>query len=203
MRYRLAALMLMAVLLLLIAMNLPAAPRPGPVSAILGIGPPDKGRTADEHCEQVVRRLTHYIHGGCLWNVKYDAEVKELPSVARLKEEQVGPWLEKNISAKEENGKRRLRLTFRTGTRSEQVVILNALLHAYIGRTEVSIKICEQALDPSEKRAARYAEAIKKEQEPEQIAALQKLEADTRILGAPWRDEIARLKQIAVIKWAK
>jgi hypothetical protein len=199
MRYRLAALMLMAVLLLMCAMTLPAAPVPEHVSAVLDIGPPPESMTADEFCKQAIRGMTH-PRGG-LWDIKNNAVVKKLPSFARLKKEEVDPWLAKNLRIKEEKGGRHLRLTFWAGTRAEQVTILNALLQAYTAQMKQTIKPHEEVLQLLEKQAsdcARNSKTYSKERE-----LWQKREAGLKVAMAPIKATIAQLRQIAVVKWAK
>jgi hypothetical protein len=196
MRYRLPALMLLAVLPL---MNVLGAPAPQPY-AILDIASPPKGKTAEEHCKDLVDRLTNA--GGYLWFVGNDPKVGKLSSVAHLKD--LGPWLEKNIRITEEDGGRRLRLTFRAGTRAEQVVIINTLLRYYL-RQGVDWRIpgIELALRPIVEGAPRIAKLIKEEQDPVRLARWQKGAEDAIVREADLRDELARLKQVAVIKWAK
>ncbi|MHB1426033.1 MAG: hypothetical protein ACYC3I_22960 [Gemmataceae bacterium] len=73
MRYRLAALMLLAVLLLMSVMNLPAAPAPDP-SAVLDIGPPRKDMKADEYRKDMIHRLSD-PRGHFLWLVSSTARL--------------------------------------------------------------------------------------------------------------------------------
>jgi hypothetical protein len=198
MRYRLAALMLMALLLLMSAMTLPAAPVPDP-SAVLDIGPPPKGKTADEHCKDTIRLLTD--PKGYLRILGGYAKRSKQPSVARLKD--VPSWLERDFRVKEEGGGRRLRFTFRAGTRAEQVVLINALLRSYHNGVTQSIKDDEEFLNKFEGKAKEWAEASKEERDPTKKAELQDMAEGMIKKIAPVRAEVDRAKQIKVIKWAK
>lgn len=206
MRYRLAILMLLLLLAMLPMMYLPAAPAPEPAYAILDIGPPRKSVTAEEHCKERIGCFTNSHRNGYLGIVGAHTEVVKLPSVARLKD--VPSWLAQNIRVKEEKGGRRLRFTFRAGTRAEQVTILNTLLRCHIQEVTETVKDFEKALRRQEEKADWLAKAIKKARDPEEIAHLQKLEERKSWFlqkggGARLREEITRRKQIAVIKWAK
>ena len=86
--------------------------------------------------------------------------MNKLPSVARLKDD-FRPWMVKNLHVTQEDGERRLRLTFRAGSRAEQVVILNALLRVYLKQgVEDSIKIQEESLRWKENRIVELEKRI-------------------------------------------
>jgi len=192
----------LAVLPLMNLMKLPAAPVPDP-SAILDIGPPPKGMTAAEHCKDVIERMTH-PRGYIFFAGGGDSEMSKLPSLARLKDE-FRPWMVKNIRVTQD-GERRLRVTFRAGTRAEQVVIINALLREYIkGDREQRIKGIEEALRLEEKIATDLEARIESgKEERKSVDEYQKQINSLRTNRFPaLRAEIARVKQIAIIKWAK
>jgi len=167
MRYRLAALMLLAVLPL---MGVLAAPVPEPY-AILDVGPPRKGETAEEYREMEIDRLT--LLQSMPAQAWLDPEVKKLPSVARSKDP--WSWLAKNLQVKEEQDGRRLRLTFQAGSRAEKAVILNALLRAYI-RLTVTEKIQnhEKCIRNMEKGKPRLAKLLKEERNANNLERWQK-----------------------------
>jgi len=196
MRYRLAALMLFAVLPM---MNVLAAPAPDPY-AILEIEKPPKGMTVEEHRKNEIHRLTS-PHG--FWNeIWCDPAVRKLPSVAPLKDAR--PWLTKNLRVTEEDGGLRLRLTFRAGNRAEQVVILNALLRSTLRSSEEYIKFREEGLRSYEACIVELEKRIKSGQHRESVDSYRKGIDELRSIRIPeCRAEIARLKQLTVIKWAK
>ncbi len=227
MRYCLAALLLLAVLP---AMNVLAAPAPEP-SAILDIGPPPKEkrppnlsskrrkttlfddesakdslrrpkeRTAEEHRQMRIDSLTDpYVY---LTDICRDPEVRKLPPVAALKDPR--NWFSKNLRVTWEGEGNRLRLTFQAGRRDEQVVIVNSLLRAYIRRNkDERIKYFEGFISSREKNIVVLEKRIKASRDPQEVASYQKGINDLRSNQIPaCRAEIALLKQITVIKWAK
>ena len=125
MRYRFAVSMLLAVIP---GMNGWAAPAPAP-SAILDIGPPPKGKTAEKHRQVEIGRLLFpqgFFHNG--WR---DPEVSKLASIARFEDPR--PWMSENLEVTPVPGKDRLlRLKFRAGSTAEKVAILNSLLRVYV-----------------------------------------------------------------------
>ncbi|HEY7155879.1 MAG TPA: hypothetical protein VH575_18090 [Gemmataceae bacterium] len=215
MRYRLAALMLFAmlsVMSLLIrpapapaildiespskAMDPVAAPDPEPYG-ILDIGPPPKGETA----EQYRQRQSVYKTGDCtLSMVSY--RVRKLPSVAPLAN--THPWLVKNLRVTAEEGDRRLRFTFGAGTRAERAAIINAFLRVSVSSQESTMKSGEEHLRIDENRILRVKLLMKRSQDPRKIASYQKAIDYQRCIRIPeLRAEIARLKQYVVIRWAR
>lgn len=195
MRYRLAALMLLAVLPL---MNVLAAPAPEPY-AILDIGPPPKGWSMEKHCKTAIHGQTCH---GTLSVVSCYADVGKLPSVAPFKDAR--PWLAENLRITEEEGGRRLRLTFRAGTRDEQVTILNALLRANLQARAEYVKFREEGLRSHENCVLELEKRIESGQQPNMVDTYQKGIDELRSIRIPeCRAEITRLKQFAVIKWAK
>lgn len=196
MRYRLAALMLLAVLPL---MNVLAAPAPEPY-AILDIGPPPKGETAEQYRKRQIEAPTS-PHGLSMW--WSDAGVRKLPSVAAMKDAR--PWMAKNLRITEEEGGRRLRFTFQAGTREERVALLNALLRIKLSRDEENIKHGEETLRKHEKTIADAEKHMASGTCPaDLIAAYRKGIDELRANQLPeLRTAIARLKQIGVIQWAK
>jgi hypothetical protein len=201
MRYRRTVFVVLMLLALLTAINLQAAPVPDP-SAILSIGPPPKGIAAAEHCKDVISRLTK--HPGFIWYAGIQPEVSRLPSVISLKDA-AHPWLEKNLRVTQEDGGRRLRLTFRAGNRAEQVTILNTLLRIYIQWEATDrIKVQEEALRWKEDRIVELEKRIESGQARESADSYRKGINDLRANRIPaLRSEIDRLKQVTVIKWAK
>ncbi len=195
MRYRLAALMLLAVLPL---MNVLAAPAPKPY-AIEDIGPPPKGKTADQYCKRQIEGLISHAILSMVWN---DPEVRKLPSIASMKDPR--PWLAKNLRGAEEDGGRCIRLTFRAGTRDEQVVILNALLRVNLRGREESIRFREEGLRSHENCILELEKRIESGQQPHMVDTYRKGIDELRSIRIPeCRAEIARIKQIAVVQWAK
>lgn len=195
MRYRLTVLMM---ILLFPVMNLLAAPVPDP-SAILDIGPPPKGETAEEYRKRIIGAQS----SDSMWcNVLSDPAVKKLPSIASKKDP--CPWLEKNLRVKQEDGTRRLRFTFCAGTRDEQVTIINAVLRVNIYKHGRALKSQEEGLRSHEKSIVDLEERINSSQNPQEVASYQDGIKELRSIAIPERRAaIARLKQIAVIKWAR
>jgi hypothetical protein len=196
MRYRLAALMLLAVLPLMRLINLTAAPAPDP-SAILDIGPPPKGETADQYRKRMIEAQIGRITL-CDW--MSDSEVKKLSAVAGMKDPR--PWLAKNLRVTEEDGQRRLRFTFRAGTRTEQVVILNALLRINLHAEDGAIKWGEECLRWYDKHISDLEKCIKRGQE---VDTYREAINHIRTIKIPeLRDAIdSQKKRLTVIKWAK
>jgi hypothetical protein len=196
MRYRLAALLLFAVLPVL---NVLAAPAPDP-SAILEIEPPPKGTSPEKHRKDFIRGLTNpHIFLNDVW---CDSEVRNFPMVARFKDAR--PWLAENLRVTEEKGKRRFRMTFKAGTSAEQVVILNALLSATLRASERYIKFREEGLRSYENCILDLEKRMKSSQNPQEAATYQMGIDELRSIHIPeCRAEIARLKQFTVIKWAR
>lgn len=195
MRTRVAFLLLFAVMPV---MNVLAAPAPDPY-AILDIGPPPKEETAEEYRKRLIEGQT--FHGTlCTWWT--DPEVRKLPSVARFKDAR--PWLVKNLRVTEEEGGRRLRFSFRAGTRAEQVIIINALLRENLSTQEGAIKSYEEGIRWNEKTILELEKRIKSIRDPKEAAPCQKRINQMRSSEIPHRRaEIARLKLFTVIKWAK
>jgi hypothetical protein len=183
MPYRLAAFLLLVVLPV---MSVRGAPVPEPF-AILDIGPPTHGQTAEEHLKHEMLVITE-IYDGHLCEVWRTTEVGKLEPVAALADPR--PWLSKNLEVSPISGMRRLRLNFRAGKREEQVLILNCLLRVHLRLSGKYQQYLEKNLLWEEEclaRAAKAGESTEKWQ-----AALTK----TRAM-------IAAFKQIAVVQWAK
>lgn len=196
MRYRLATLTLLAMLPI---MHLMAAPAPDP-SAVLDIGPPRKGWSLEKHCKTEIGHM-NFGHG-MLNDVWCNPEVRKLPSVARFKDAR--PWLEQNLRITVEDGGRRLRLTFKAGKRSEQVTILNELLRVNLQVKKKSIMLDEDYLHWCENCILELEERIKSGRFRESVDSYRKEIEELRSTRIPaCHDEIARLKQFTVIKWAK
>lgn len=194
MRYRLAALTLFVVLPV---MNVLAAPAPDPY-AILDIGPPPKGQTAEEYCKWHIDSLPNL----CGYHARHDPEMKKLPSVTQEKAPWL--WLEKNLRVTPESGGRRLRLTFRAGTRTEQVVILNAFLRVYFRMVVAKrIQSREEGIRIMEAGNPRLAKDIKETRNPNSLQRYLQHWENGKVAEADFRAEIARLKQVAVTRWAK
>jgi hypothetical protein len=200
MRYRLIVLMLPMLLAMLQVMNALAAPAPDPY-AILDIGPPPKGESADVYRKKRIDSLT-YAHGLVLM-VWSDPEVRKLPSVAALKDARY--WLSKNLRVTWEGQGNRLRLTFRAGNRAEQVVILNTMLRIYLRQVkDEGIKFDEYFLRQDENTIIEREKRIESGQHHDSVDFDRKLINDLRINRIPARRaEIDREKQITVIKWAR
>ena len=209
MRYRLAVLMLLLLLVVLMlhsmlpVMNIYAAPTPDPY-AILDISLPPEGKSTEEHCKEQICRLTN--PGGLIQCPWIPPELwRKLPSVARLKDD-AHPWMAKNIRATPENGGRLLRLTFRAGNRTEQVVILNGLLRSYfelgINRR---IKNLEEWLQQDEQTVSSLEKHVEMGLKyGHNVDSYRRGLNNFRFNRIPARRaEIDRLKQVIVLKWAK
>lgn len=195
MPYRLAALLLLAVLPM---MHLLAAPAPDP-SAILDIGPPPKEETAEQYRKRLIEAQTCHLTL-CRWMT--DPEVMKLPLVSTMKDPR--PWLAKNLRVTEEDGQRRLRFTFRAGKRSEQVAILNALLRVNISCQEHGIKSQEYNLHVLEDYIPELEKRIESVQFRDSVDSYRKQIDELRSIRIPKvRAEIARMQQFAVIKRAR
>ena len=194
MRSRLAVLMLLAVLPL---MSVLAAPVPEPY-AILDIGPAPKGWSAEKHREMEIGHLTN--PDGVLLHASLDPEVKKLKSVTSQKFP--SEWMSKNFRVVPDEGSR-LRLTFQAGDRTEQAAILNTLLRTYLRPYGEKRQRLEKNLRYMEAGVPELIKVIESGENPRQEECnrkeLERLQAN--IPGR--RAEIARLKQITVIRWAK
>ena len=195
MRYRLSSFMLFG---LLPVMYLLAAPAPPP-SAVLDIGPPPKGMEAEQYHKMEVDCLT-FPHGR-LFNVWRDPEVSKMPSVAILNDAR--PWLSKNLRVTQEKGGRRLRLTFQAGERREQVAIINSLLRITIELHTQKLRNVEARLQRLEEAVPRLEKLVATEKNATMLERYRKDLHETPSLIADLRAEIARRKQISVVKWAK
>lgn len=195
MRTRFAVLMLFAVLPV---MNVLGAPAPDPY-AILDLGPPPKGETWEQYRKRLIGAQTHHFSLTQVWS---DPEVKKLPSVARFKDPR--PWMAKNLRVTPDEGERRIRFTFRGGTRIEQMVILNALLRNNLHAYDDTIKWSEEVIRIYEKNILELEERIKSAPESE-VASYRKGIDDLRSFRIPeLRAEIdSQKKRLTVIKWAR
>lgn len=195
MLYRIAAVMFFA---LLTVMNLLSAPAPPP-SAILDIGPPPKDETVEQYRKRLIEAQT--FHGTlCSW--WKDPHVRKLPSVARF--EDARPWLAKNLRVTPEKGWRRLRFTFRAGSRAEQVAIINALVRYNLAVAEHAIKRQEYWIRDAEKNILELEKRILSTRNPHEAVSYQDGIKEIRTIRIPeHRADIARWKQIRVIKWAR
>lgn len=196
MRYSFAILMVFA---LMPVIHVLAAPAPDPY-AILDIGPPPKGETAEQYRKRMIGAQTGRITL-CDW--MSDPEVKKQPSVAAMKDPR--PWLAKNLRISEEDGGRRLRFTFRAGKRSEQVIILNALLRINLHAHDGTIKWGEECFRIHKKGILELEERIKYARNPQEAATYQEGIEEIRSIRIPeLRDAInSQKKRLTVIKWAK
>lgn len=195
MRFRLAVLSLFVVLPVL---NVLAAPAPAPY-AILDIGPPPKGETAEQYRKDQIEAQTSPSGLSGWWS---ELKAEKLTCITRLEDPR--PWLAKNLRITEEKGGRLLRFTFRAGTRDEQAAILNALLRDNISSHEMSIKGGEECLRTYEKIIVELEQRIKSARNPREAASYQKDIDDLRTIHIPeLRAVIARCKQYAAIKWAR
>jgi hypothetical protein len=191
--YRFAASILFAVLPM---MHLLAAPVPDP-SAILDIGPPFKGMTAEEYRKLYI----DILHNMCGYDARRDPDVKKLSSVVSSKTPWL--WLKENLRVVPEKDDRRLRLTFGAGSRAEQVAILNCVLRIYMERQTNSRKGLEKKLQLIEESLPRLKKKAETEVNPIQRARYQQdLESAPSVI-AEVRANIARYKEISVIKWAR
>lgn len=198
MRYRIAVLMLLLLLIVLPVLDVLAAPAPNPY-AILAIGPSPDLKVSDEQYRKGQKEAqTCDIH---LIRVFRDPEVSKLPSIVRMKDPL--PWLRKNLQVAEEDGGRRLRFTFRAGTRAEQVTILNANLRANIANRDGSIKNGEEGLRIVEKDLIGVEQRLKSgtDEFPKQLVEAIHYLRNKQIPEI--RAAIDRVKQTTVIKWAR
>lgn len=203
MRYRIAGLMLLFVLPVRYPFAAPAPERP---YAILEIGQPPKGKTAEEHCKEQIHILTGL--GGLLNNAWCDPEVRKLGlfDTARksAKRKPIFPWLQETMRVTAEKDGRRLRFTFHAGNRAEQVVVINALLRQYI-RSIVTepARNYEKFIHDNEEAAPNVAKLIKEERDVNTRMQYQAQRAASLARGEEFRAELVRFKQVSVIKWAK
>ncbi len=201
MRYRLAVLMLLLLLAMLLVMDVLAAPAPDPYG-MLDIGPPPKGKTAQEYLKDQIEFKTHQL---ILSAVCSDPGVRKLPSVASMKDAR--PWLAKNLRLTPEEGGRRLRFDFRAGKRNEQVAVINAFLRASISWNDVqgmTLKCSKEWVQRGEKSILELEQRIASGQHPHMVDTYQKEINYMRYTSIPeLRAEIARLEQYAVIRWAR
>lgn len=199
MRYRLAVLTLVLLLAMLPMMNSLAAPAPYP-SAVLAIGPsPDlkvtdeeyrKGQKEAQTCDVMALRVFH------------DPEIQKMPSIT-LRSDPL-PWIAKNLRVVEEDGGRRLRFTFRAGKREEQVTILNAVLRVNIALRDDNIKDGEKWLGIFDINLIELEQRLKSASHPKDVAMFQEALHYSRTKSIPaFRAAISRVKQTAVIKWAR
>ncbi|HEY7310776.1 MAG TPA: hypothetical protein VH643_15540 [Gemmataceae bacterium] len=196
MRYRFAFLLLFT---MLPVMNVLAAPVPEP-SALLAIGPPPDPRQKEEDYRKNQKEAQTDVV--ILGTVLYDPAVKKLPSIARRKD--AYQWLVENLRVTAERGGRRLRFTFRAGTRAEQVTILNAVLRANLSSHEGPIKCSEEWIRVHERNILDLEERIKATKNPQEAASYRKGIEELRSVRIPeLRAAIARVKEIAVIRWAE
>ncbi len=131
-----------------------------------------------------------------------DPEVRKLPSIRLAKDP--FEWFEQNVRVTPERGGRRLRLTFRAGSRAEQAAILNALLRTYAYVRNLRLPYHERCLQIDEEICRDLEKRIESEKDPGKIAKYREGIYDVRSNMMPaTRAEIARLKEIAVIQWAK
>ncbi len=198
MRFRLAAALLVTVLA---SINVLSAPAPDPF-AILDIGLPPKGKTAEEHRKYETDRLSHPRPRGLFLLARNDPEVRKLPSIRLAKDP--CEWLAQNLRVTPEAERKRLRLTFRAGSRAEQAAILNALLRTYVHWEKDRIDFLKRGLKVHEDCCRDLEKRIESEKDARMIAKYREGINDLRSTRMPaTRAEIARLKEIAVIQWAK
>jgi hypothetical protein len=196
-RYRLAVLTLFAVLPLMNVLNATPAPEP---YAVLDIGPPPKGWSIDKHRNWEIEHLA-FPHGIVLM-VWSDPEIRKLPSIAALKDPRY--WLSKNLCITWQGEGNRLRLMFRGGSRAEQAAILNSLLRINLRLEAERIKFHEEILRKDEACILDLVKRIESGRQPGMVEDYEKGIDNLRSIHIPARRaEIARLKQIAVIRWAK
>lgn len=199
MRYRLAVLILLILLAVLPIMQLLAAPAPYP-SAVLALGQSPDLNVLDEQYRK--RQKEAQSSDVMALRVLHDPEVQKLSSIARMSDPL--PWLSKNLRVVEEDGGRSLRFTWRAGTHDEQVTILNAYLRANLACEEASIKDGEAWLRIFEKDLIVLDQRLKSATHPKDIAMLHEAIYCVRTKQVPnLREMIARLKQTAVVKWAR
>jgi hypothetical protein len=141
----------MTAALLLLAAQTIAAPIPEPF-AVLDLGPPPKGKSAEEHRKRIVTYLTSRSivphqsikedgYGGASLVVSFkkdgpvpllsDPEVRKLPAVAKMSAEETETWLRTNLKVAPDSEVGRIRMKFGAGSRAERVVVLNGLLRAH------------------------------------------------------------------------
>jgi hypothetical protein len=210
MRHRLALLMLFAVLPVL---NVLAAPAPEPY-AILEIEPPPKegaleftGKTPEEYRKERIDGILMAPYGYYVIEIFRDPEVQKLPSIAARKDPLnllARNWLGDNLRITWEGEGNRLKIRFRAGNRVEQVTILNAVLRSYVRSAKEHQERLEECLREDEKRVLDLEKCMKSTRDPRDIAEYQKGIDNLRSNWIPKRRaEIARYKQLAVVKWAK
>jgi|SRR5579884_3690466 len=204
MRYCVAVLMLLLLLAILSVMNVLAAPAPDP-SGILDIGPPPRGKTTEQYLRFEIESNTN---ANILDTIYLYPDVRKLPSVAALKDARhARPWLAKNLRVTPDKGDRLLRFTFRAGKRNEQVTLINAFLRANLHWHDIggeTLKCHEEGLRTCEKSILDLEKRIASGLQPHMVDTYRAGINRLRYTLIPeHRAEIARLKQYAVIKWAR
>lgn len=195
MRNRFAALILLSIPPM---MSTLAAPVPEPY-AILDRGPPPKSKRSQALRDRELDDMTS-PHGVMVNGACGDPAIRKLPAVAALKNPR--EWLAKNLHVKQENEGNRLRITFRGGSRGEQVAILNYMLRRDMDRTSRRLRDLEEILRHHEERAIHSFEAMQMAQDARSRDSFQKDWEATEALVNVIRDEIARLRRVVVTRCA-
>jgi hypothetical protein len=183
-------------------MNVLAAPAPVPLG-ILDIGTP---HPKDERAKQFVKlQIEFNTDHRFLDTVLSYPEVKKLPSVASM--ENPRPWLAKNIRVTPGEGDRLLSFTFLAGKRNEQVTIINAFLRANLHWHDLdgkAIQRGEQSVRTAEAGIRDLEQRIQSGQQPHMVDEYREhINRLRHTLIPELRAEIARMKQYAVLKWAR
>jgi hypothetical protein len=196
MRNRMVALVL---LVMPPVMSTLAAPVPEPY-AILDRGPLPKSERLQALRDSEIDGMTS-PYGVLVNGARRDPEIRKLPAVAALKDPR--EWLAKNLHIAQEHDGDRLRITFRAGTRAEQVAILNAMLRSHMDRKAQTISRLEEILQRYEQSAKSRLEALQKLPGGMVRESFQAEWEAAAAVTNQVRDEIARLRRIAVARWAR
>lgn len=196
MRNRFAALVL---LVIPPVMSTLAAPVPEPY-AILDRGPPPKSKRSQALRDRELDDMTS-PYGLMVDRACRDPAIRKLPAVAALKDPRA--WLAKNLHVTQEDEGNRLRVMFRTGSRGEQVAILNSMIRNYLDKTARRLHDLEELLPHHEERAMNLFQAMQKAQDAKSRDSFQREWQATETLASEIRNEIVRLRRVAVTRWAR
>lgn len=128
--------------------------------------------------------------------------MRKLPLITRL--ESFQSWSARNLRITDGDEGRRLRVTLRSGSRAEQAIIINALLRADLQGKEDRIKDLEGCIRSHEESITELEKRIKVGLFRESHDSYRKSINNLRSNRIPsLRTEIARLKQLTVVRWAR
>jgi hypothetical protein len=198
------------------------APIPEPF-AVLDLGPPPKGLTADERCKRIVtlltsRRIVPAVFtkedgkGGASTvvgvkevgpEVLSDPAVHKLPRLAKMSAEEVQTWLRTNLKVEPDGEVGRIRLKFSAGSRAERVVILNGLLRAYEHLRDETLTDTKVRIRANKTLVESYCARFGQDDPADNRAEIEKSLKEAETEARDGEQAVERLKQTGVRKWAK